>query len=153
MLRIAFSLLAGFGLAACQDQSSRTDTPAHMPQSPPEDSRPATPAVPADEAEGPAYVGVWAAYARWCEQASTRTDQTPIRITAERFEGYENTCAITSSEQTAADSWRLNLSCVAEGQSYEERLEAVVQDNALTLAYPDRPGAGATQLVRCGPAS
>ena len=95
-------------------------------------------------------MGTWAAEEAWCGNTSATTDQVPIRITAERFEGYENRCDITAIEQTG-DSYDASLSCESEGMTSQETVNMRVVEDTLTLTYADR-GGEPVAFVRCGAA-
>ena len=134
-------------LAACGEQTNPPTEPAEAVTEAPT----LNPTAPIQPGEGPeSFVGTWAAEAAWCDNTSATTDQVPIRITAERFEGYENRCDITAIEQ-AGDSYDASLACEAEGMTSRERVNLRVVEDRLTLTYADRGGAP-VQLVRCGAA-
>ena len=95
---------------------------------------------------GPAtFVGRWAAQASWC--ANTTGAEQPITISTTRFEGYENSCAITSLDQ-AGDGYEATLACQAEGTTNRERVRLSAAGDALRLTWLNRDGA-VVQLVRC----
>lgn len=95
---------------------------------------------------GPAtFVGRWAARAEWCGQGDG--ERRPITLSTLRFEGYENSCAITSLDQVA-DGYEATLACQAEGAVSRERVRLAVQGDALRLTWLDRNDA-VVQLVRC----
>ena len=132
-------------LAACGDQTN----PPTEPAAPVTEAPMVNPTAPIQPGEGPeSFVGTWAAQEAWCENTSATTDQVPIRISAERFEGYENRCDITAIEQ-AGDSYDASLSCEAEGMTSQETVNMRVIGDRLTLTWADR-GIEAVQLVRCG---
>lgn len=134
-------------IAAC---SEPTTNPPTEPAAPIEG--PGTPAsAPAGldsvmPGAGPAsFVGRWAADVAWC--ASPQGDGRPITLTPTRFEGYENSCAITTLTQVPS-AYEAELACEAEGQRTTERVRFAVSGEALTLSYLDRQGEG-TVLTRC----
>ena len=134
-------------LAACGEQTNPPTEPAEAVTEAPT----VNPTAPIQPGEGPeSFVGTWAAQAAWCDNTSATTDQVPIRITAERFEGYENRCDITAIEQTG-DSYDASLACEAEGMTSRETVNMRVVEDRLTLTYADR-GGEPVQLVRCGAA-
>ncbi|MFN4041108.1 MAG: hypothetical protein ACK4I0_05540 [Brevundimonas sp.] len=95
---------------------------------------------------GPAnFVGRWSADVAWC--AAPQGDQHPIEISTTRFEGYENSCDITRIDQRDG-GYEAALSCVAEGQTSNERVRMVVEDQTMTLTYLDR-GRRQVALTRC----
>lgn len=95
---------------------------------------------------GPAtFVGRWAAQASWCP--NTTGAEQPITISTTRFEGYENSCAITSLDQ-ADDGYEATLACQAEGTTNRERVRMSAAGDALRLTWLNRDGA-VVQLVRC----
>ena len=95
---------------------------------------------------GPAtFVGRWAGQAGWC--ANTSGAEQPITISTMRFEGYENSCAITSLEQVS-DGYEATLACQAEGTASLERVRMAVQGDVMRLTWINRNDA-VVQLVRC----
>lgn len=99
---------------------------------------------------GPAtFIGRWAARAAWCADADG--ERRPITLSTTRLEGYENSCAIVTLEQTA-DGYEAGLACQAEGTTSRERVRLSVQGDLLRLTWLDRSDA-VVQLVRCPAAS
>lgn len=95
---------------------------------------------------GPAtFVGRWAANVEWC--AAPKGEGRPIEITATRFEGYENSCAIADVEQIA-NGYEARLQCQSEGTTSTERVRMVVTGQSMTLTYLDR-GAPRKTLTNC----
>ena len=134
-------------LAACGEQTN----PPTEPADPVTEAPTVNPTAPIQPGQGPdSFVGTWAAEEAWCGNTSATTDQVPIRITAERFEGYENRCDITAIEQTG-DSYDASLSCEAEGMTSQETVNMRVVEDRLTLTYADR-GGEPVEFVRCGAA-
>lgn len=134
-------------LAACGEPTNAPTEPAEPVGEAPVDN----PTAPIHPGDGPdSFVGTWAANAEWCGNTSATTDQVPIRITAERFEGYENRCDITAIDQTG-DSYDASLRCEAEGMTSQEQVNMRVVGDVLTLTYADRSGEPVT-FVRCGAA-
>ena len=134
-------------LAACGEEGN----PPTEPAEPPTDAPTIDPTVAIQPGQGPdSFVGTWAADEAWCGNTSATTDQVPIRITAERFEGYENRCDITAIEQTG-DSYDAHLSCEAEGMTSRETVNMRAVGDTLTLTWADR-GGEPVRLVRCGAA-
>jgi hypothetical protein len=134
-------------LAACGESTNAPTDPAE----PVSEAPTVDPTAPIRPGEGPeTFVGTWAAEASWCENTSATTAQVPIRITAERFEGYENRCDITAIEQTGG-SYDASLSCEAEGVTSQETVNMRVAGDRLTLTWADRGGEPVT-FVRCGAA-
>src|SRR5690606_29790740 len=101
-------------------------------QSPPDQSPPSAESAPATDGAmtEPPFAGRWAANADWC--ATTDGAERPIRITASRFEGYENHCDIRSVVRTP-EGWDATLACQAEGESHQERVSMDVRDERMTL--------------------
>jgi hypothetical protein len=91
------------------------------------------------------FVGVWAADPAWC--ASPMGERQPIRISATRFEGYENRCEINSVTQSA-DGYVAILTCQAEGVASDERLALSATPTTLKITWLDR-GATSTEFTRC----
>ncbi|WP_343787010.1 hypothetical protein [Brevundimonas lenta] len=64
-----------------------------------------------------------------------------------RFEGYENSCAITSLDQVA-DGYEATLACQAEGTNARERIRLSRQGESLRLTWLNRNDA-VVVLTRC----
>ncbi|MEH6663504.1 MAG: hypothetical protein V7678_01525 [Brevundimonas sp.] len=138
-------LSAALTLAACGESAE----PPVRPAEPADGGAAIDPTVAVRPGAGPeSFVGVWAAEADWCDNSPAATDRVPIRITAERFEGYENRCDITAIAQ-AGDSYDASLACEAEGMTSRETVNMRVAGDRLTLTWADR-GGEPVQLVRCG---
>ncbi len=135
---------AALALAACGEPGDpQTESAASVSTVPTID-----PTEPVRPGDGPdSFVGTWAANADWCANTSAMTDQVPIRITTDRFEGYETRCDITAIEQ-AGDSYDVTLACEAEGMTSRERVNMRVVEDRLTLTWSDR-GGEPVQLMRC----
>jgi hypothetical protein len=91
------------------------------------------------------FIGRWAANVAWC-QNTTGADR-PIEISATRFEGYENSCAIAEIDQVG-EGYDAVLRCQAEGQTRLERVRMVASGQSLRLTYLDRDNAG-VNLTKC----
>lgn len=136
--------LALFALAACGDDVN----PPTQPAEPASEVMIDNPTAPIRPGEGPdSFVGNWAAEAAWCANTSATTDQVPIRISAQRFEGYENRCDITAIQQSG-DSYDASLACEAEGMVSREQVNMRVREDRMILTYADR-GTEPVHLVRC----
>lgn len=135
-------------LVACGEPTNAPTEPAEAVTEAPT----INPTAPVRPGEGPdSFVGTWAADEAWCGNTAAITDQVPIRISAQRFEGYENRCDITAIEQKA-DSYDASLSCESEGMTSREMVNMRVVGDRLTLTWADR-GGEPVQLVRCGTAA
>jgi hypothetical protein len=138
---------ACLAIAACGEPTN----PPGDPADPVTEAPTINPTVAIQPGEGPeTFVGTWAAEEAWCGATSATTDQVPIRISAVRFEGYENRCDITAIEQSG-DSYDASLACESEGMTSRETVNMRVVEDRLTLTWADRGGAP-VQLVRCGTA-
>lgn len=91
------------------------------------------------------FIGRWAADVSWC--AAPQGDRRPIEITATRFEGYENSCAILGINEVGT-AYNASLSCASEGQTSAERIRMDVVNQIMTLTYLDRDAA-AVELTKC----
>jgi hypothetical protein len=125
-------------LAACGRQPVNPPTdPAQPIQEPADDSgkRPSGGYLPG---RGPAtFVGRWAGKAAWClDPAGARR---PIEISTTRFEGYENSCAISDIAQDG-DGYDVALSCAAEGMVTRERIRLAVAGDDMRLTWLTRGG-------------
>lgn len=134
-------------LAACGPGSvNPPDEPAEPIQTP-------EAMIPAPNASGESafaggpksFVGTWAADLAWCERP--QGERRPIVITPMRFEGYENSCAIASIDETGG-GYDARLACRSEGAQREERVRMSVSGDVLNLIYLDRDGAQ-VKLGRC----
>jgi hypothetical protein len=150
MTRSLIPVLAAVLLvAACDRQTVNPPTEPAQPVT----SAEVAPAALAPEGVGPSlpgagpasFVGRWAANPAWC--ANTTGAETPITITPLRFEGYENSCAITSLDQVS-DGYEVALSCQAEGEASHERVRLSRQEDVLRLTWLNRNDA-VVLLVRC----
>ena len=143
-MRIPVALLVAplLTFAACQRETLNPPTEPAEPIPAPAGETPAEPAVPAASAT---IVSRWAAQASWC--ANTSGPQRPIEISIQRFEGYENSCAITSLDQVTG-GYEATLACQSEGTSARERVRLTPQGDALRLTWMDRNEA-VVNLVRC----
>lgn len=137
------ALAATLVLAACQRETVNPPTePADPIPVPVEEQDPgpgkagATPAT---------FVGRWAARSEWC--ANTSGPEQAITISTLRFEGYENSCAISSLDQVTG-GYEATLACESEGTASRERVRLAAQGDGLRLTWLDRDDA-AVQLVRC----
>lgn len=144
MMVLSVAVLA---LAACGEPADPPAEPADPAGTAPavDPTQPVRPGADPDS-----FVGTWAVNADWCANTPGATDQVPIRITTERFEGLENRCDIIGINQ-AGGSYDVTLSCEAEGMTSQELVNMRVAQDRLTLTYTDR-GNQPVQLVRCGAA-
>ncbi len=102
--------------------------------------------APLEEADAPAYVGVWAADASWCAIQPGSADPSPIAVTEAEFIGYENLCRIGYAEEGADGAWRMELICDGEGVEYTELAELDLDGDTMQLRRGDGPE---TAFVRC----
>jgi hypothetical protein len=136
-------------LAACERSGVNPPTepadPIQTSEAPP--PAPSPPGIgPAMPGAGPAsFVGRWAGNVAWC--GNTAGPERPITISTLRFEGYENSCAITSLDQVR-DGYELTLACQAEGEATRERVRLSAQDDVLRLTWLNRNDA-VVLLARC----
>lgn len=137
MIRLVV-LSAWFAVAACSQQPEAPAEPAPLP---PIDGETSMPGPDAGN-----FVGTWAAQEEWC--GNTTGPERPIRITTTRFEGYENTCAISQVRQMNT-AYEAVLDCTAEGTTTQERVRMRVVDDRMTLSWLDRAGSSSTEFARC----
>jgi len=150
MTRTCLSLLAVLAVAACGPGEPNPPTQPADPIDMPEAEGPAAEAPPgtgpSTPGAGPSnFVGRWAADVSWCP--NTTGPERPIEITATRFEGYENSCAIASIDQVA-DGYEAALTCTAEGAVSSERVRMSVSGQTLRLTWLNRDNAVVT-LTKC----
>lgn len=152
MRRLLFLTSVAF-LASCSDNGNVN--PPTEPAEPIETaeaggaaspSAPGAPGAGTLPGTGPAsFVGRWSADVSWCNAPTG--DGRPIDITPDRFEGYENSCAITAVTQTDV-GYEATLRCEGEGMTSTERVRMVVTGQQLTLTYLDRSSEPVT-LLKC----
>jgi hypothetical protein len=133
-------------IAACGREPVNPPTEPARPIPIPEDDGGRAPSGAYLPGRGPAtFVGLWAGRAAWCARPSGA--QRPIEITTERFEGYENSCAISDIVQ-AGDGYEVALTCQAEGLATAERLRLAVAGDDMRLTWLTRGGLE-VRLKRC----
>lgn len=136
-------------LAACGPQSNPPTEPAAPIDTPAAEVPPPPPPPGVGSilpGSGPqSFVGRWAADVAWClnEQGPER----PIEITVTRFEGYENSCAITAVDQVS-EGYEANLSCTGEGMTSNERVRMAVSGQTMRLTWLNRENA-VVSLTKC----
>lgn len=132
------SFVLAFALAACSQADGDVAATSPAPAAPPS-------AAASPEPAAAGFIGDWAADAGWC--ADPTGAERPIRISQDRFEGYENACDIVSLDGGAGD-WTAALVCLAEGQQSAERVRMRVDGDRMELSYLDR-GGEPVRLTRC----
>jgi hypothetical protein len=143
----AAPIALAFLLAACGEGSEvNPPTEPAAPVQTPEATAPLEQGAGALPGTGPAsFVGRWSAEPEWC--AAPAGERRPIEITATRFEGYENSCAIAAVDQVAG-GYDAVLDCTSEGRTNRERVGMAVTGDLLALTYLDR-GGRSVRLVKC----
>jgi len=102
------------------------------------------------------YEGKWAADKDWCRNSlwssenpdatdQAPTDQVPISITRDGFEGLENACRFASIKQMKG-TWIADANCFAEGDTYRQVIRIHVSGDVLTLSGDGEKG---VTFVRC----
>ena len=129
MTRYLILPAAVLALAACEPA-------AEAPEAPPAEPSAGAPVTleptPTPEPTPAAYVGAWAADPAWCE--NTTGPERPVRITATRFEGYENSCDMTEV-QPADGGWTATFTCQAEGMTNVESVDMRPSGDQLELTW------------------
>lgn len=146
--RITAAVVAVPALALAACEAPPQEAPAAPPAEAPPSAQPQPPEPAAAADRGmvePPFVGRWAAEAAWC--ANETGAERPIRITASRFEGYENRCDIRSVVRNP-EGWDATLACEAEGQRTTERVRMQVRGDEMVVTYRDRDATAVT-FVRC----
>jgi hypothetical protein len=151
-----------FLLAACGSDNGNTAPPATPPAAPvatvPVAPAPATPAPAAPAAPAPAAPAGQSAsgdlgflWGRWSADLA-RCDSAAIAISETRFEGAENSCALSGLTDTGDGSYSARLACTSQGSQNSERLAMTPvftpTGEGLVLVYPDR-GPERITLLRC----
>ncbi len=96
----------------------------------------------------PEWTGKWAFDLAWCSNTAETTDAVPIFLTDTELAGYENTCDIINHEPLAVDGgYLLNLSCSAEGETFDENMLVLVEGGNTLFLY--REGPSMTKFKRC----
>ena len=127
MTRYLILSAAVLALAACEPAAEAPEAPPAEPSA----GAPETP-EPTSEPTPAAYVGAWAADPAWCE--NTTGPERPVRITATRFEGYENSCDMTEV-QPADGGWTATFTCQAEGMTNVESVDMRPSGDQLELTW------------------
>lgn len=92
----------------------------------------------------PLYIGVWAANKDLCN-ANPGTPGA-IEFTASQFRGYENICDILSSQEGTDGGWRLEMRCMAEGETVTETADVDLDGVRLRVS---RNGGEPVTFVSC----
>ena len=137
-------------VAACGDGAD-VNPPTEPARAPPSaaaaaQAAPSSSMAPMLPGAGPtSFVGQWAAKVAWC--TAPQGANRPIDISPTRFEGYENSCAITSvhEDDTGYDA---TLACQSAGQASTERVRMSVAGQTLSLTYLDRDDRS-VRLLKC----
>ena len=129
MTRYLILPAAVLALAACEPAAEAPEAPPAEPSA----GAPVTPEPTPEPIPTPAaYVGAWAADPAWCE--NTTGPERPVRITATRFEGYENSCDMTEV-QPADGGWTATFTCQAEGMTNVESVDMRPSGDQLELTW------------------
>ena len=129
MTRYLILPAAVLALAACEPAAEAPEAPPTEPSA----GAPVTPEPTPEPIPTPAaYVGAWAADPAWCEY--TTGPERPVRITATRFEGYENSCDMTEV-QPADGGWTATFTCQAEGMTNVESVDMRPSGDQLELTW------------------
>lgn len=150
MLRLLTVPLLALAVSACGQPDTNAPTEPARPVDTPAADAPQPPPPPGVGSVMPGtgarnFVGRWAADVSWCpnEQGPER----PIEITTTRFEGYENSCAISQIDE-ADGGYVAYLVCAAEGTTSRERVRLAVSGQTLRLTWIDRDAATVI-LTKC----
>ena len=129
MTRYLILSAAVLALAACEPAAEAPEAPPAEPSA----GAPVTPEPTPEPIPTPAaYVGAWAADPAGCE--NTTGPERPVRITATRFEGYENSCDMTEV-QPADGGWTATFTCQAEGMTNVESVDMRPSGDQLELTW------------------
>ena len=141
---IALFAVAALTLGACGREEPEIEDQPLEPAA--EDLDIAEGVAPTEPMAEPAYYGVWAADADWCDIAPGSADPSPIAFTESEFVGYENRCRVGYAEEGTEGGWRLELVCMGEGVEYTDVVEVDVDGEMLRMR---REGAEEAVFVRC----
>jgi len=144
------ALLALLLVAGCGSEKTNSPTDPARPIDTPEAAAPPSAPPPGVgtvmPGSGPeSFVGRWAADVAWCPNATG--PERPIEITSTRFEGYENSCAISSITQIEG-GYDAALVCEAEGIRSQERVRMAVKGQSMRLTWLNRDRA-VVSLAKC----
>lgn len=88
------------------------------------------PGTPAGASETAPWEGIWAAEPEWCAHAAEIGSRTPapVRLTADIFEGYENSCDVSDARRIGQTrAWLIGLACQSEGSLYDDRMLVIME--------------------------
>lgn len=144
------ALLALLFVAGCGSEKTNSPTNPAKPIDTPEAAAPPSAPPPGVgtvlPGSGPeSFVGRWAADVDWCPYA--RGPERPIEITPTRFEGFMNSCAISSITQIEG-GYDAALVCEAEGVRSREQVRMAVKGQSMRLTWLNRDGA-VVSLIKC----
>lgn len=97
----------------------------------------------------PPYEGLWSSSAAGCSDRDGPNNTIGIR--GDRYDGYELHCRIRGADRSG-DSWRLRLTCEAEGEWLRASALLTMVQSGLLMVEQSLEGASAptrSRLVRC----
>lgn len=102
-----------------------------------------SPAVFAEGAADPAYVGTWASDLAQCKIGQDR-QEAPLVLTKDGYDQYETHCKFSSVD--ASDSqWKVKSDCTVEGSAEPYEFTLTVSGDTLTVA----DDTGSRDLLQC----
>ena len=83
------------------------------------------------------WQGIWTADPAWCANADRIGSVTPapIALTETEFLGYENSCDLTGVEKVTENGWVLEMTCMSEGDTYDERRIVMVAGDDMFMWF------------------
>jgi hypothetical protein len=146
LVRLHFLVIAVpavLSLAGCGQNESQPQAPAsELPAA-------AAPAAPA--AAAPASADTAPLFGRWASDPANCANLA-IAISADSFEGAENSCKIASLSDNGDGSFTASLDCASQGQTSSERVAMTPifgpAGEGVRLSYLDRGGDPVT-VFRC----
>jgi hypothetical protein len=95
------------------------------------------------------FIGIWAHQQEWCANSENIgvSERAPIRITATRLEGLENSCDVLSVATSSIGRAVVDFSCAGEGVLYTQRKHMSLA--ASGILYIANEGNSETEFSRC----
>jgi|JI10StandDraft_1071094.scaffolds.fasta_scaffold52043_4 hypothetical protein len=123
-----FILIAALALGACQKHAPATDDAAAAEMPLPQ----------------PSYVGFWASHPSQCDTPQESPD-APIMMTAGGYNQFETHCTFEKVERGAPGEYKIQQSCIVDGDKQRDTLEFKVVGDYMIL----RPDGQSATLMRC----
>ena len=95
------------------------------------------------------FIGIWAHQREWCANSENIgfSERAPIRITATRLVGLENSCDVLKVATSSIGRVVVDFSCAGEGVLYTQRKHMSLA--ASGVLYIANEGNSETEFFRC----